>query len=208
MPYYEIIGPNSTANPLSTLQVGFNDTTRVIPAVYCSDLFADQIENEQNDPNSNFYSATYGNGNQDGLGTSWKICPNMTNESGIDKDFQVIVYTCTQGKKRYENFEPNITCIEDDSIEDEMGKGLGFKLARSRVNSNFVPSLYHSSKELQYYVTQDQISMRSGTQKVFYTDVYLSINNFMSSFFLRSDTETVKAYTFVESEHFAYTTST
>ena len=72
------------------------------------------------------------------------------------------------------------------------------------MNSNFVPSLYHSSSKLQYYVTEDYISLSYGKQKIFYTDIYLSINTFMSSFFLTSETETVHAYTFENGEHFAY----
>jgi hypothetical protein len=47
-----------------------------IPAVYCKDLFADEIEAEKNgESDSNFFTETYLN--VTGTNFSW-ICPNVT----------------------------------------------------------------------------------------------------------------------------------
>ena len=50
------------ANPLETLRVVFFDyyNMKYVPAVYCSDYYADEIAAEQQSDSSTFYSDKYG----------------------------------------------------------------------------------------------------------------------------------------------------
>ena len=84
---YLIKGPGTTTNPLDTLRVvfySFSSTPNVIPAVYCSDYYAEEIAAEKSGlSNSTFYTDKYADEGSP-YWSKW-ICPDLT-KSMIVKD--------------------------------------------------------------------------------------------------------------------------
>ena len=129
-----------------------------IPAVYCAEYFQDEIEAEKSGQSSStFYTDTYGYkmGDQ-GLPHSQWICPNLTQSTLSAKGVHNLLATvqeCANGVGSDPSFAPDIDCIAESSYEEYMTKTqLGYQIERQRMNTNFVPSMYHNSEELQHFV--------------------------------------------------------
>ena len=82
-----------------------------------------------------------------------------------------------------------------------MKTGIGYTLRRKRVSSNFVPSLYHSSKELQQYNTIEYFPINYNEKQWMITNVVESINTFKDNFFVASEAIDVRTYTFYNSQY-------
>ena len=88
-------------NPLELLRMVFyahgDDITYVIPAMYCTDYFAEEIAAENSGlSNSTFYTDTY----KDVIDRKW-ICPNLTQstiEPGQKTSLRAEVTACNEAK--------------------------------------------------------------------------------------------------------------
>ena len=113
---------------MDTLRVVFVGLTGKVPAVYCTDYYAEEIAAEESgQSDSTFYSRTY---RDPGPYTDWKsrwICPNLT-KTEIDIEnpwryFTAAVVTCAQGKDSDPTFEPDVTCIDPSETNMTMTRG-------------------------------------------------------------------------------------
>jgi len=105
--------------------------------------------------------------------------------------------TCAVAKKLDKTFEPDLQCIDESETEAQMASREGFKLVRQLVNTNFVPSIYHASQQLQHQAIRDGgIPLEYNIYKLFKTSVEQNKNMFKDSFFWSSQSETVNAIQF------------
>ena len=170
----------------------------MITAVYCTDYYAEEIAAETSgQSNSTFYTDTYGDYHRQ-YQYKW-ICPNLT-ETTIQPEYinnlNMIVDSCHIAKNYDPDFEPDLICAtNNDTIQAELMKNNsnGYTLNRQRVSSNFVPSLYHESQQLQHYVSFSSVFMKWDESIWVRTNVFESINTFRNNFFLPSAEETVLA---------------
>ena len=89
------------------------DTDIVIPAVYCTDYYAEEIAAEKNGlSNSTFYSDTYAD-------DRW-ICPNLTESTilpGYLNNLQAELDACWKAKEVDPDFEPDLDCSANNDTE-------------------------------------------------------------------------------------------
>ena len=52
-------------------------------------------------------------------------------------------------------FEPDVICNDETETVTNMNKNGGFLFHRQLVSTDFVPSTYHTSQQLQQYVVKD-----------------------------------------------------
>ena len=72
----------------------------------------------------------------------------------------------------------------------------GFALYRRLVNTNFVPSTYHTSQQLQQYAVTTAIDLPYDLQQNYDTKVEKNMNTFKDNFFSSSQSETISAAQF------------
>lgn len=135
-------------------------TGQPIPAIFCKDFYAEEIQAEANgQSNSTFYTDTYA---KTRFLTDW-VCPNLNKTTITNKEFsniEVSVVTCAEGtNEKYDpDFLPDLTCkTTDESNSWANGKFL----YKSLINTNFVPAKYHSEQTLQKYATETQTLLSS-----------------------------------------------
>ena len=105
------------------LRIVFQDSDgKTIPAVYCEDLFADQIEAEKNGttPDSQFYTETYSSHDASDF-FKW-ICPNITstNIMALRKldNLNANIYNCLAGKLFDPDFEAETECSSTKDLKE------------------------------------------------------------------------------------------
>ena len=200
MASYRLYG-NGLLDPLNTLRVVFYDSYYLqnVPAVYCKDYYAQEIAAEESgQSNSTFYTKAYGfkgvpNTNE------W-ICPNLTNtiltkQGGLLVD----VLTCKDAKQFDQDFEPNVTCIDESATNATMANQ--FSLDRQLVSTNFVPLAYHTNQQLQQYKVVENFSLKYNEYQIISTYVEQKINTFKDNFFSESQSETIIAAQFKEGRY-------
>ena len=122
MPSYKLF--SKTTNPLETLRVVFFANNVTVPAVYCKDYYAKEIEAEQNGQSDWTFNYTKAYAKEGVLGYSKWICPNLKETTLTDArrlSFLVQVLPCSLAKERFDpNFEPDVTCIAEAKIYAKM----------------------------------------------------------------------------------------
>ena len=95
----------------------------IIPAVYCTDYYAEEIAAEKNGTsNSTFYTDTYSDSIAlDNAPYKW-ICPNLTESTifpGYLNNLKVELEACWIAKQVDLDFEPDLECSENSDVEQK-----------------------------------------------------------------------------------------
>ena len=114
---------------------------RTIPAVFCKDIFAEELQAEaSNQTDTKFYTDTYAKK----FGYSDWVCPDMGKTSITDKssrNMQVWVYNCLKAQTFDPEFLPDQVCkTKAQSAKFAQGR----TLYKSFTSTNFVPAQYHT----------------------------------------------------------------
>ena len=164
--------------------------------MYCSDYYAEEIAAEQSGQSTATFNYTQAYVGGDGPGKSRWICPNLAEITITDNScLTVFVETCVKAKMQDPNFEPDIKCSPEILTNKTMSNA-SIILERQLVNTNFVPSTYHTSQQLQQYVVYNDYPLKYDQTQYLTTNLEESINTFKDNFFSSSQSETIVAAKF------------
>ena len=152
--------------------------------VYCTDLYADQIAREKEDPDAgNDFTEMFA----DYLGQKW-ICPNVTGEIDIMNGQSLVMNFLSCDQALATKYAEGVAC-EDFPVDESKYQYGNIQLLSKIVSSNLDPELYHKTQQLQLYGSIDNWPCKIGDddgysyvmQEIWYTEV--TKNKIRDSFF-------------------------